>query len=165
MNRTARSVNVKAAARELTPVAIDTLEKAMTDQKGTLGRKDRCGHCDSRSRLGQARADRKRQREHLRSNDGRRAEYLARRHGCNQGSRGRSARGCKLNSSPITQRPAALTKAQVPRCRENRALVPGFVHSNAEAKRIADGVNDRVFPVPIDKLARSCRLWLPRPGS
>jgi hypothetical protein len=25
--------NVKAAARELTPVAIDTLEKAMTDQK------------------------------------------------------------------------------------------------------------------------------------
>jgi Family of unknown function (DUF5681) len=55
--------DVKSAARELTPVAMDTLEKAMTDPKGALGRKDHCGDCGSRSRLGQAPADRKRQRE------------------------------------------------------------------------------------------------------
>jgi hypothetical protein len=48
--------DVKAAARELTPVAMETLEKAMTDQKTPRGRKDHRGDCSSRSRLGQTNA-------------------------------------------------------------------------------------------------------------
>jgi Family of unknown function (DUF5681) len=70
--------DVKAAARELTPVAMDTLEKAMTDQKTPRGRKDHCGDCSSRSRLGQTNAAGRRQRELLRSNVGRRAAHYAR---------------------------------------------------------------------------------------
>ena len=76
------TADVKAAAKECTEDAIKTLKSVMKDEFETGRCSSWSGHRNSRSRLGQAYAAVRSERESVRSNDGRRAKGDARRYGC-----------------------------------------------------------------------------------